>query len=127
MAMHSSTSSFERPIPDLPWGRMGAIAAVIVGIVTVAWELRVRSLGYAPTLNDTPDLWADRRGAVTPDSVVIIGDSRPWFDMDLDELERGIGKRPVQLALPGSCAYPVLEHFANEPKFHGTVICSVVP
>jgi hypothetical protein len=125
--MHSSTSNFERPVPDLPLGRMGLIAAVMVAMAAIAWEVHVRSLGYAPTLNDTPDLWAQQRGTVRPDSLVIIGDSRAWFDLDLDELERGFGKRPVQLALPGSCAYPILAHFADDQKFHGTIICSVVP
>ena len=62
-----------------------------------------------------------------PESLVIVGDSRPLFDLDLDELEKGFGKRPVQLALPGSCAYPVLADLANDERFHGTIICSIVP
>ncbi len=93
----------------------------------MAWEIRCRAWGYAPTLNDTPDLWAQRRNAVQPSSIVIIGDSRPFFDLDLDQLEQGLGRRPIQLALPGTCAYPVLADLANDPSFHGTVICSVVP
>jgi hypothetical protein len=125
--MHSSTSSFERVIPDLPW--RGIAVAVVVGvfIAVAAWEVHCRSVGYEPTLNDTEDLWAHTRRRVEPESIVVIGDSRPWFDSDLDELERGLGRRPVQLALRGSCAYPVLEDLANDPHFHGTIICSVVP
>jgi hypothetical protein len=96
-------------------------------VLAAAWEIKCRSWGYAPTLNDTPDLWAMRRNAVKPDSMVIIGDSRAWFDLDLDEIEHGLGQRPVQLAIPGSCAYPVLANLADDPSFHGTVICSVVP
>ena len=38
----------------------------------------------------------------------MIGDSRGWFDLDLDELQKGLGKRPIQLAMGGGCAYPVL-------------------
>jgi hypothetical protein len=64
---------------------------------------------------------------VKPESIVIIGDSRGWYDLDLDELEKGLGKRPVQLAMGGSCAFPVLADLANDKNFHGTVICSVVP
>ncbi len=67
------------------------------------------------------------RRSVTPESVVIVGDSRPLFDLDLDELEKGLGKRPVQLAIAGSCAYPVLADLANDERFHGTIICSIVP
>jgi len=127
--MPSSTSSFDfvRPIPDRPW-RGIALAVVLVTLVaSVAWEIRSRAWGYAPTLNDTLDLWAQRRSAVQPESVVIIGDSRAWFDLDLDELEHGLGRRPIQLAIPGSSAYPVLADLAADTSFRGTVICSIIP
>ncbi len=41
--------------------------------------------------------------------------------------EKGLGKRPIQLAMGGSCAYPVLADLANDENFHGTIICSIVP
>ena len=125
--MPSSISSFERPIPALPWTRLACIAAAVTLVAAIGWEMRVRAWGYAPTLNDTSDLWAQERESVKPDSIVIVGDSRPHFDLDLDQLEQGLGKRPVQLALDGSCAYPVLADLANDERFRGTVICSVVP
>ena len=125
--MHSSTSSFKRDIPALPWRGIAVTVVVSVLVAVAAWEVYCRSLGYEPTLNDTDDLWAETRRRVEPESIVIIGDSRAWFDSDLGELERGLGKRPVQLALPGSGPYPVLEDLANDERFHGTVICSVVP
>src|ERR1044072_729098 len=127
--MHSSTSSseFERPIPALPWRGITVIVALIVMAAAAAWEFHVPSVGYAPTLNDTNDLWGQARRSVTPESVVIVGDSRPLFDLDLDELEKGLGKRPVQLAMAGSCAYPVLANLADDENFHGTIICSIVP
>ncbi len=118
---------FERTVPNLPWRRIGLIAAGIALVATVGWEIYVRSIGYGPTLNDTPDLWAQQREAVRPDSIVIVGDSRALFDLDLDVLQKGLGKRPVQLALAGSCAYPVLADLAADEKFRGTVICSIVP
>ena len=125
--MPSSTSSFDRTIPDLPWIGMVLSVAVIVAAAATAWEWHAREVGYVPTLNDTNDLWADRREAVQPDSIVIVGDSRALFDSDLDILEKGLGKRPVQLALVGSCAYPILANLAEDEKFHGTVICSLLP
>lgn len=67
------------------------------------------------------------RRRVQPESIVIIGDSRGLFDVDLDEMQKGLGKRPVQLSLAGSCVYPVLADLANDQTFHGTIICSVVP
>ena len=68
---------FERPIPTAPWRGI----AVVVIVATAVWELYCRSLGYAPTLNDNEDLWTMRRRIVEPESLVIIGDSRAWFDV----------------------------------------------
>ena len=118
---------YERPIPPLPWRGLTVVVALIVIAAASAWEFYCRSIGYRPTLNDNEDLWPVTRRSVKPESIVIIGDSRAWFDLDLDELQKGLGKRPVQLAMGGSCAYPVLADLANDESFHGTIICSVVP
>src|SRR5213592_4196715 len=118
---------YERPIPPLPWRGLTVVVALIVIAAASAWEFYCRSIGYRPTFNDNEDLWTISRRRVKPESVVIIGDSSGWFDLDLDELQKGLGKRPVQLAMGGSCAYPVLADLANDENFHGTIICSVVP
>src|SRR2546428_77850 len=118
---------FERPIPPIQWRGITVVVVLVVLAATTAWELYVRSIGYGPTLNDGEDLWTLRRRSVTPESVVVIGDSRGWYDVDLDEMEKGLGKRPVQLAMGGGCGYPVLADLANDKTFHGTIICSIVP
>ena len=118
---------YERPIPQVPWRGMTVVVVLVVIAAATAWEFYCRSIGYGPTLNDNEDLWTMTRRRVQPESVVIIGDSRAWFDLDLDELQQGLGKRPVQLAAPGSCAYPVLEDLTNDERFHGTIICSILP
>lgn len=125
--MHSSTSNFKRPIPARTWRGIAVAVVVAIFIAVTAWEVHCRSLGYEPTLNDTSDLWAGARRRVQPESLVIIGDSRAWFDVDLDEMERGLGKRPIQLAQAGSCCYPVLQDLVMDQHFHGTIICSIVP
>jgi hypothetical protein len=127
MPSSTSNSDFERPIPAHPWRGVLLVSVLLTVIATAAWELRVRAWGYRPTLDDTPDLWAQQRAKLQPDSVVIIGDSRTLFDLDLDALEQGLGQRPLQLALVGSCAYPVLADLVADEKFHGTIICSIVP
>lgn len=109
---------YERPIPDLPWRGLTVAVVLMVIAATCAWEFYCRSIGYGPTLNDNEDLWTMARRRVKPESVVIIGDSRGWYDLDLDELQKGLGKRPVQLAMGGSCAYPVLAELANDENFH---------
>ena len=118
---------FERPIPQIPWRGITVVVVLIVITAASAWEFYCRSIGYGPTLNDNEDLWTITRQRVTPESVVIIGDSRGWYDLDLDELQKGLGKRPVQLAMGGGCGYPVLADLADDKTFHGTIICSFVP
>ena len=118
---------FERPIPTAPWRGIMVGITVVVIVASTIWELYVRSIGYGPTLNDNEDLWALRRRAVQPESIVIIGDSRGFFDTDLDEIQRGLGKRPIQLASGGMCGFPVLDDLAKDETFHGTIICAVVP
>ena len=118
---------FERPIPPLQWRGITVVVVLVVLVTTLSWELYARSIGYRPTLNDNEDLWTLRRRAVQPESIVVVGDSRAFFDVDLDEIERGLGKRPIQLASGGMCGFPVLQDLANDESFHGTIICSVVP
>jgi hypothetical protein len=117
----------ERPIPQLPWRGMTVVVVLTVIAATAAWEFYCRSIGYGPTLNDSMDFWTLTRQRVQPESIVIAGDSRGWFDLDLDELQRGLGKRPIQLAMGGSCAYPVLADLVSNENFHGTIILSFVP
>jgi len=118
---------FERPIPQIPWRGITVVVVLVVIAAASAWELYCRSIGYGPTLEDNEDLWTITRQRVKPESIVIIGDSRGWYDLDLDELQRGLGSRPVQLAMGGGCGYPVLADLADDKTFHGTIICSFVP
>ena len=118
---------YERPIPPIQWRGITVVVVLVVIAAAAAWEFYCRSIGYGPTLNDNEDFWTMARRRVTPESIVIIGDSRGWYDVDLDELQKGLGKRPVQLAMGGGCAYPVLADLASDENFHGTIICSVVP
>lgn len=118
---------FARVVPDRPWKSLVAAAALLTLAATVAWELGARARGYRPSLNDTPDLWAEQRGRVQPDSLVLIGTSRMLFNADLDVLEQAFGRRPVQLALAGSSPFPVLEDLARDESFRGTLVVDIVP
>lgn len=109
-------------------GFSGQIFFDFAGYSTCAIGLAL-CLGFSlpDTLDDTMDLWAEQRAAVKPDSLVIIGDSRPLFDIDLDALEAGLGKRPVQLSIAGSSCYPILQDLAADESFRGDLIISLVP
>ncbi len=98
--MPSSISNFERVIPDRPWRGITTTVVLVLVVATAAWEFYCRSLGYAPSIDDSGDLWTEVRRRVEPESFVIVGDSRAIFDSDLDEFEKGLGQRPVQLAIP---------------------------
>src|SRR4029077_17200302 len=99
---------FERPNTPPHMRGIAVVTVIVVIAATTAWELFCRSLGFGPTLNDNEDLWTMRRRIVEPESVVVIGDARAWFDVDLDEFQRGLGKRPIQLAMAGSTVLPAL-------------------
>ena len=132
--MPSSTSSFEtyelkRIIPKHRWLLLALLSVVVTSALTLGWELYCRSMGYGPSLNDSPDLWASRRVVLDqePDRTVLIGASRILFDFDMDIYKKGMGERPLQLATVGTNPLPYLEDLAAHPKFSGTVIVGVVP
>ena len=115
---------YERPIPPVSWRGITVVVVLIVIAAASVWEFYCRSIGYGPTLNDNEDLWTSTRRRVNPESVVIIGDSRGWFDVDLDELEKGLGKRPVQLAMGGGCA-PMTKVFTARSSAVSCRACSL--
>ncbi|GJL77406.1 MAG: hypothetical protein NPINA01_03950 [Nitrospinaceae bacterium] len=132
--MPSSTSSFKtdplgRIIPGQHWVRLSLLSLILTLVLTFCWEWYCRHLGYAPTLNDTEDLWASRRVLVAedPSRTVLIGASRMLFDFDMDVYEKEMGERPLQLATVGTNPGPYLEDLADQPGFKGTVIVGVVP
>jgi hypothetical protein len=107
------------------------IIAVILGIVTVtAWELYWRSEGYYPTLNDDKALWALHRADVeTADhnDFIILGSSRAYFDIQINEFEKSTGKKPIQLSSTGSSPLPAFHDIVNNTNFNGTIILGVTP
>src|SRR4029077_7359599 len=118
---------FERPTPQIPRRGLTVFVVLVVVAAASAWEFYCPSIGYGPTLDDNEDLWTITRQRVKPESIVIIGDSRGWYALDLAELQRRLGDRPVQLAMGGGCGYPILADLADDKTFHGTIICSFVP
>jgi hypothetical protein len=132
--MPSSTSSFKtyelkRIIPRHPWLQLVLLSFVLTGALTIGWELYCRQMNYAPTLNDTQDLWASRRALVDeyPQRTVLIGSSRMLFDFNMDVYENETGVRPLQLATVGTNPGSYLEDLASHKEYSGTVIVGVVP
>ena len=95
-----------REIPAARLAAIGWLVLVLVVAATAAWEWRMRGLGLrAGDLDDSMSHWSVERrklAAGDHDGVVIFGSSRILFDTDLDVWEEMTGRRPIQLALPGT-------------------------
>lgn len=120
-----------REIPAARFAAIGWLVLALVSAATAAWEWRMRGLGLrAGDLDDGAAHWIVERRRVEAgdhDGVVILGSSRILFDTDLDAWEEMTGRRPVQLALPGTSPRLFLERFAAESSFSGLVIVGVTP
>lgn len=142
--MHSSTSSFERPtaadrpgvaqpvpvrpVPNKPWSVIFLASLILASMLLGFWEWHARTIGLLPgDLEDGPSGWAEqrRRADIEPNPVVIIGDSRILFDTNLDRFQALTGIRPIQLALVGTNARPILENLAADDRFKGFVIVGI--
>ena len=113
-----------RDIPLRPWVKMGTFAFCAAALMTTAWEWNARTnLGLrAGDIGDSPQAWAEARRAADHAPVAIVGDSRILFDTDQKRFEQLTGVRPIQVAHVGTNARALLEHFANDPNFHGLLI-----
>jgi hypothetical protein len=103
---------------------MGAFVLAAVALLTTAWEWTARSwLGLrAGDIDDSPQAWAEARRAADFAQVAIVGDSRILFDTDQARFQAMTGVRPVQVSHVGTDSRALLEHFANDAKFHGLLI-----
>jgi hypothetical protein len=97
---------------------------VAVTLLMCAWEWNARTnLGLrAGDLDDSPQAWAEARRAADYAPVAIVGDSRILFDTDQARFQAMTGVRPVQASFVGTDSRALLEHFANDPKFHGLLL-----
>lgn len=119
-------TEFKRSVPILPWMKILLIVASTTLVLMVGWEVEMRHLGLrAGDLDDGRPEWAVERRKVDAgprDSVVIIGDSRILLDTDLATWQRLTGRRPIQLALLGVNAQPILHDLATDEHFAGLLV-----
>jgi hypothetical protein len=131
--MHSSTSASERDrheriVPRAPWTLILVLTLAIQLAAWVSWEGYWRAHHFVPDDHgDTPAAWQVQRERATGNATVLIGSSRMWQDVDLTAWQEVTGSRPIQLAVAGKNPRPVLRDLANDPAFHGQVLCGVHP
>jgi hypothetical protein len=128
---HEQDDVTVREIPKLRYRAIGWVVLALFLATMAAWELKMRSLGLRPgDLDDGASHWAVERrklAAGDHDGVVIFGSSRILFDTDLDAWEELTGRRPIQLALPGTSPRSFLARFAQETDFAGLVVVGITP
>ncbi len=113
-----------RDIPTQPWVKIGAAVFLMVTLLMSGWEWNARAnLGLrAGDIDDSPQAWAEARRAADFGQVAIVGDSRILFDTDQARFQQLTGVRPVQVSHVGTDSRALLEHFANDPNFHGLLL-----
>jgi hypothetical protein len=118
-----------RLIPMHGWGRLTGITVVVFFLLLLGWEILLRGMGYGPSYNDTPGLWALWRNKVAgSDQVVLMGSSRIRFNLSHEPVSKAFGGTEViNLSMNGSVARPVLHDLAKDETFSGTVICDYTP
>ena len=96
----------------------------------ISWELYWRAQGYIPSMNDSKELWAEKRALiedVDDDQVVILGSSRAHFNFQLEEWEEATGNRPIMLAADGKSPGPMFEDIVENTTFNGILLVGCTP
>ncbi len=121
--MPSSTSSSRLRL----WELLCALCLALV--IALGVEMLWRKHGYQPEPNDNADAWtAARQSVYGPNVLALAGSSRFQADLKLSTLRHWFPqKRVVQLSLSGGCPLTILKNLAADPKFHGDVLCEVLP
>jgi hypothetical protein len=119
-----------RPVPEHPWGRIFLGATLIFVLLLAGWEAYWRAYGVTPSIANDSGLWAIQRRRIDAgegDATVIVGSSRPFFDIQLPVWERLDGRRPIQLSFEGTSPLAFVEDLAADPHFTGRLIIGIDP
>ncbi|MEO6392087.1 MAG: hypothetical protein ABIP75_09570, partial [Pyrinomonadaceae bacterium] len=127
--MPSSTSSSNDRLGPAPWLRIWFTTVVVAVVLIGGWEGFWRMRGFVPKRNDDVGWWAQERAKVYSGgtrSVVLLGSSRMQLGFDTRVFAEKTGIQPIQLAIDNDAGVDVLRDLAEDPKFHGTVICDLM-
>jgi hypothetical protein len=119
-----------RPVPVQPWGRILAGAVLLFAVLLGGWEAYWRAYDVRPSIANNYGLWAIQRRRIDAgegNATVIIGSSRPFFDIQLPVWERLDGHRPIQLSFEGTSPLAAVEDLAADPNFTGRLLIGVAP
>ncbi|MFT6633818.1 MAG: hypothetical protein ACJAS4_003790 [Bacteriovoracaceae bacterium] len=119
-------SSFKRIPPKKRLTGVMILSFIITILFCTGWEFYILKQGFLPALDDKEDLWSINREKVRDDSTVFIGASRQIHNLNLYKWEELTGKRPIQLSISTSNSRLILEHFANDTQFKGTLVMGLI-
>ena len=97
-------------------------------VLIAGWEMYWRAYGATPGYYNSNGEWAMQRRRIDTGEggkTVLVGSSRTLSDVQLQVWEKATGERPIQLAIEGTSALPVLEDLAADPQFTGHVLVGV--
>ncbi len=118
----------ERDIPEQPWRSIFVGALALFVVLMAGWEFYWRTQGATPGYHNSNGEWAQQRRRIDSGEggkTVLVGSSRILFDVQLPVWEKITGERPIQLAIEGTSAVPVLEDLAADPNFTGRALVGV--
>lgn len=119
-----------RPVPHQPWGRIALSAVLLFALLLGGWEAYWRAFGVTPSFNNDSGLWAIQRRRIDAGeghATVIVGSSRPFFDIQLPVWQRLAGERPIQLSFEGTSPLAFVEDLAADPHFTGRLLIGIDP
>lgn len=115
---------------SLKWTFFVALFLAIVLLIPYEWYWG--NVEHWPKGHDTEslDIWADQRSEVsslTDKDIVILGSSRAHFDINIQLWDSLEGRKPLQLAYPGSSPFVPMEDLIENTDFDGLLIVGVAP
>lgn len=128
MIVHLSISSSSNNPPQGRWLMIWLATLICVLSVTLYFEVKIRQLGWLPSVVDSVDLWSAHRmraSELGSGAMIFIGASRAQLGIDLNVVREISSYEPVQLAIDGTSFMPVLESLANDERITGTVVVSL--
>lgn len=128
MTERSFTSSSEALRGSM---RAVLLALALSGCVVGLGEVAARSHGFRAARRDDAGLWStwrQRADAAGAHALALVGSSRFQTGLDPAAFERAFPDRAaISLAINGSSPLPVLQDLAQDERFHGAVLCEVLP
>lgn len=127
--MLSSTSNSNERIPNLSYRKLWISVIILLVTSILAWNYHWFKEFFLPMPANDAELWSYTRRKIPKESkntIVLIGASRIELGIDEKLIFKETGIEPIPLAIFGESMVPVLEHFAKDESFNGTIISGFV-